>query len=198
MGRGEMRYAVLWAAAFGATAVAHAGEPQSAARASAPARSELSNPVAKLRLEDMRITRERPLFSPTRRPPQPVEAIAPVTPPAPVQAKEEVAAPPPFDLVGSVVGASASYVLLLNRETHEMARLSQGGEAAGWKVGIVSQRSVVLERDGRRVTLSFAQPATSGASPAPELATAAPSVPPQPTSWAETEYKRLKQQLKLR
>ncbi len=171
------------------------------------------NPLAALQLETLAATRDRPLFSPTRRPPPPpVEVAAPAPAPStePVLAKPTEPEPPPFDLVGVVVGEVNSYVLLRNRTSNEVVRLRQGDAQDGWRVGQVSLRSAVLERDGRIEQLAIAPPAATGAQALPQLAGPAPTFgagDPPPTVDAidatpavdpppQAEYKRLTKKLK--
>ena len=148
MGRPEVRRALLFACTLlGASA---------APGAEAPAVTTAGNPLESLRLEDLAVTRERPLFSPTRRPS-----------PAPVVVRE----PPPFDLVGAVVGENMSFALLRNRATSEVLRLRPGDDAEGWRVGAVSIRSVALERDGHSEMLTLkGREAAASAMPASEVA----------------------------
>ena len=146
----------------------------------APARAEtpapattVGNPLDNVRLEDLRATRERPLFSPSRRPPPPPAARveAPPPPAPPIEEKAAAIEPPPFDLVGAVVGEGVSYALLRNRTTSKVTRFRPGEDAEGWRVGVVSLRSVALERDGRKESLALAgPPATPQGDPGAEVA----------------------------
>jgi type II secretory pathway component PulC len=153
-----------------------------------------------VRLEDLSATRERPLFSPTRRPPPPVETPAPL-PSQLVEKKEATPSTPPFDLLGVVTGDENSFVLLRNRSTHEVTRMRRGDEKDGWKVEAVKLRSVALARDGRVENLALAIPAAAGAQSATLLARAAsPSAPAEAAhqdSPPIAEYKRLMRKLKL-
>lgn len=128
-----------------------------------------ANPLDGLRLEDLSATRERPLFAPTRRPPPAPSVEAPPPPPVvEVKAVAVVAEPPPFDLVGSVVGAESAFVLLRNKTSSLVVRLRAGEEAEGWRVGEIGLRSVALEREGRHESLALAAPQPTSA--APEIA----------------------------
>jgi general secretion pathway protein N len=176
MERAEMKYALLAAAVLAAGSTAWAQQDAAPAGQPPAASSErgMRNPLAVLRLEDLASTRERPLFSPTRRPPPPpAEAPAPPPPPA-VEEKAAAVEPPPFDLIGAVVGEAYNLVLLRNRSTNEVTRLREGDEKDGWRVGTVSLHSAAIERDGRVEMLAFPAASVPGAASAPMLAGAGP------------------------
>ena len=142
-----------------------------------------ANPLDALRLEDLGVTRARPLFAPTRRPPPPphVEA-APEPAPVEMKAVAVIAEPPPFDLVGSVIGRGTAFALLRNKTTNEVRRLRPGEDDEGWRVGEIGLRTVALERDGRHESLALAapQPMATGAEVAGEPAPADPNGDPPP------------------
>jgi general secretion pathway protein N len=191
-----MRYLIVLAAALVALP-AHSSESVRNAAPSARLNPSLANPLASVRLEDLSVTRERPLFSPTRRPPPLVEA-----PEVQVVEKKETTSPTsPFDLLGVVTGDEKSFVLLRNRDTHEVTRLRRGDEKDGWTVEAVRIRSVALERNGRIENLALAIPAAAGAQSAPQLAGAALPPTTNETSAQDSppiaEYKRLMRKLKL-
>lgn len=144
----------------------------------APAQAD---PLSGLRLDDLSATRERPLFRPSRRAPQPAPVAAPAPPPAPVEAQPAALEPPPFDLVGAVVGPHDAIALLRNRATNEVVRLHKGEVAQGWRAATIAMRSVTLERDGRTEALALASPTATN--PGAEIAgepQPADSVPPLP------------------
>ena len=150
-------------------------QPRPASAVTAAHDQALRNPLAILRLEDLATTRDRPLFSPSRRPPPAVAEAAPPPPPPPAEEKAVAAEPPPFDLVGSVMGQAYNLVLVRNRATNEVTRLREGEEKDGWRVGTVSLRSASLERDGRVEMLAFPTPAAPAAIAAPMLAGPGPN-----------------------
>jgi hypothetical protein len=127
------------------------------------------NPLDALRLEDLSATRERPLFTPARRPPPPPKTSAPpATEPAEVEDKPVALGPPPFDLVGAVVGKRIAFALLRDRATSKVVRVRSGDDAAGWRVGKIGPRTIALARDGRTELLALAAP--RAAAVGPELA----------------------------
>lgn len=112
----------------------------------------LSNPLWSTPLEALAPTRDRPVFSPTRRPPP--LAAAPAAP-ANVFAG---AAPPPFSLVGTVVGDKDSFAVLMDTSSRDILRLSVGASANGWRVAEVAPRAVKLTRGPESVTLELPKP----------------------------------------
>ena len=111
----------------------------------------LPNPVAAQSLERLSATVERPLFSPSRRPPTPPPppvAKAPEPPPPP---------PPPPDLVLSGIvmdGEGARAVIRVGAE--KINRRAQiGDDVSGWMVSQIEGRRLVLSRDGRFATFTL-------------------------------------------
>jgi len=134
------------------------------------------NPLWSIPLRALTETRERPLFSPSRRPLRPIVPAAPdstQTPPplaaAPVEPER-----PPLTLVGTVVCArpDAGVALLLDATTNIVARARVGESASGWRVRAVARRSIVVEKNGLPVTLALPDPR--------ETAPIAPPPPPPP------------------
>lgn len=147
----------------------------------APAIAAQDNPLDALRLEDLSATRDRPLFTPSRRPPPPAQVeAAPAPAPVVVEDKPIVLGPPPFDLVGSAIGEGMAFALLRNRATSVVVRVRSGDDAEGWRVGAIGLRTVALAREGRSETLALAapQPLAVGAEVAGEPAAAEPVASP--------------------
>jgi hypothetical protein len=112
----------------------------------------IGNPLWGIPIESLHATRERPLFSPSRRPP------APAVISAPVQVK---AAPPPppskptLDLLGVVEGHDESYAVFINTTTHDIVRLKTGEGEDGWVLRSVRGREAVLERNDQTEVLEL-------------------------------------------
>jgi general secretion pathway protein N len=137
----------------------------------APAPTAPGNPLWGIPLRSLSATRERPLFSPSRRPLAPVIAVAPapVAPPAPTATTVAPAEPPPLTLVGTVVGADKRIAILFNSTTRQVTHVREGEEESGWRVRLVSPRSAVVEKDAMSVTLDMPNPGegpTVGEAPA--------------------------------
>jgi hypothetical protein len=92
-------------------------------------------------LDQLSATRDRPLFSPTRRPPAPPPVIVPTAPPPP---------PPPALALLAVVmdGDDARAVVRVGQEA-KTVRVQIGDDIGGWKVGQIEARQLVLLLNGR-------------------------------------------------
>lgn len=112
----------------------------------------LSNPLWSTPMESLSATRDRPVFSQTRRPPPLAEAPAQ---PGNVFA---AAAPPPFSLIGTVVGDKDSFAVLMDTSSHNVLRLPVGESANGWRVAEIAARAVTLTRGPESVTLELPKP----------------------------------------
>jgi general secretion pathway protein N len=125
----------------------------------------IANPLWVIPLRSLTAMRERPLFSPSRRPPPPV-TVAPVISPAP---------PPPvvepdhplLELVGTVVGESEGIGIFVDDATKAVVRLRIGQDHGGWLLRSVGPREVRFEKGSRRATLALPAPDQSGASAQP-------------------------------
>lgn len=106
-----------------------------------------------LSLETLTQTRERPLFSSSRRPPPPAIAepervepllavVSKAPPPPPV-------APPDVRLTGLMLLPNRQMAILEHAPTGEVIRLAAGGELDAWTLRIIDARSIAFELDGR-------------------------------------------------
>jgi hypothetical protein len=124
-----------------------------------PPRPLGANPLWAIPLASLSNTRERPIFSPSRRPPpaqMPVVVAAPPAPPPPPPRVER----PPLTLVGTVAGDSESFGIFVDRENSTALRLKIGEDYQGWRLRVVQGRDVSLERDQQTVVLSLPEPGT--------------------------------------
>src|SRR5262245_14595761 len=90
----------------GAIPAALGGAPTLVQRAAAPAKPlpPTGNPLWAVPVKTLSVTQERPIFTPSRRPPAPPVLAAAVTRPAPPPPKPTEPAHPPLWLVGAVSG----------------------------------------------------------------------------------------------
>ena len=114
-------------------------------------KSRAGNPLWTIPLSALTATRERPLFSASRRPPV---VAAPIVAPQ----KHEVLAPPPperplLTLVGTIVSRKVSLAMLQGSNAAAISRLRVGQENSGWQVRGISLRSVVVEKGAQSVEL---------------------------------------------
>jgi hypothetical protein len=121
------------------------------------ARSRAGNPLWTVPLTALSATRDRPLFSASRRPPIVAEPI--VAPPP----KREPLAPPPQErplltLVGTIVSRKASLAVLQGSNADAISRVRLGQENDGWRVQGISLRSIVVEKGAQSVILDLPRP----------------------------------------
>jgi hypothetical protein len=152
------------------------GEPPSqwvGARSNAEPPAPAGNPLWALPLEQLSITRERPIFSPSRRPPRPPPTyVAPVAVRQPAKPPEPES--PAVSLIGTVIGTDVQIGVFLEKATHNVVRLRLGEEHQGWVLRLVEAREVILVKDVEQ-TLVLGPP--SGEAPAARGPTVPPLVP---------------------
>jgi general secretion pathway protein N len=100
---------------------------------------------------------DRPLFSPSRRPPPPVE-----TPVEEVAAPEDEPEPLPPDnaapevrFVGTVGQGGAMTALVVRDGQEPVIKLRVGDEVDGWRVSSVSASQLVIEHEAERLVLTI-------------------------------------------
>jgi len=148
-------------------------DDMSPARASAPAPS--GNPLWGIPLSALSASRERPICSPSRRPPAPaVFAVAAAEPPKPVPPPSEPTRPP-LVLVGTVVGEFRQIGIFVEETTKETVRLATGEGHGGWVLQSVDKAGVQFER-GRRTATFMLRPDKSPGSAATSTAELIPPV----------------------
>jgi hypothetical protein len=127
---------ILWIATT--DAVAADSSPQGDAH---PGAAPVSPLAAQQSLDQLSATRNRPLFSPTRRPPAPPPVIVPVAPPPPP--------PPDVALLGVIMDGDTARAIVRVGQQAKLARVQIGDDIGGWKVGQIEAKFLVLLLDGR-------------------------------------------------
>lgn len=133
------------------------GAPSSASLTFGPnATSRSGNPLWAIPLAALTATRDRPLFSASRRPP-----VVPL-PAAPPPKVEALAPPPPerpsLTLIGTIVSREASLAMLQGSGAEAISRLRLGQENDGWRVQGIGLRSIVVEKGEQSVELALPKP----------------------------------------
>ena len=122
------------------------------------------NPLWALPLKQLSITRDRPVFSPSRRPPPPATPtyVAPVavrSPPKPAEPER-----PSITLLGTILGSTESIGIFFNPATRDVVRLRVGEDHEGWALRSVKTREATLVKDRERVVLELPPPGESAMS----------------------------------
>jgi general secretion pathway protein N len=148
-----------------------------------------ANPLWAIPLSALSATRNRPLFTPSRRPPAPIVTNAP----APVAARAPLPPPaapehPNFVLVGTVAGENDSVAVFIDNSTRDAVRLRTGEGHSGWVLQSVDRRTVTLQKGGQTETLELPKPGAvaqgTTPAPAPMISPLPPPPPPPPQSGA--------------
>ena len=122
-----------------------AGSVASLPPAGAPPAMNLGgNPLWAVPLTSLAVTRSRPIFSPSRRPPPERDV-------APYQLQSAPPTRPPFSLVGAIVADKDSIAILMDENAKAVVRLRQGESHLGWTVQLgASPRSDNKKRPRNR------------------------------------------------
>lgn len=140
--RPALTAAILWIATIPALAAGLGPQTEAHSAAAHPV-----NPLAAQPLDRMSSTRERPLFSPTRRPPAPPPIVAAPPPPPPP--------PPDVALLGVVMDGEEARAVVRAGPGAKTLRVGIGDDIGGWKVGQIEARQLVLLLDGRTATFTM-------------------------------------------
>lgn len=138
---------LILALAIGLGSQAHAEGP-------GPQAASRGNPLWAIPLTELDATRERPLFSPSRRPPPPALVAAPPAaapaPPAPSTAPR-----PSLALIGTILNGRDGHGIFLDPATNGVVRLKTGEAHEGWVLRSVSLRDAMLQKDRSTVVLAL-------------------------------------------
>jgi len=111
-------------------------------------------PLWSLPLRELTAIRERPIFSPTRRPPPAPETPSPVRLPS---SANEIARPP-LSLIGAIAADEAGMAIFLDQTSQRTVRLKVGEGYAGWTLQLVKAREATLIRDQQTAILALPPP----------------------------------------
>jgi general secretion pathway protein N len=121
-----------------------------------PARTPSANPLWGVPLNQLAGTRDRPIFSPARRPPPAAVAAEPVVAKPPPRKKE--IEPPQLSLVGTIASGDEGFGIFLDQSTKAALRLKVGEDYQGWKLRAIRGREVTMEKDEHAAVLTLPQP----------------------------------------
>ena len=121
------------------------------------------NPLWAIPLSALSATRDRPLFTPSRRAPAPAVAgpvaAAPPPPPPPPSEPER----PQLTLVGAIVGGNEGIAVFLDQTNNNVVRLRTGQDHLGWVLRSVKGREATLEKNQQSTTLELPAPGSGPA-----------------------------------
>jgi len=122
----------------------------------APVRTPSANPLWGIPLAQLSGTRDRPIFSPSRRPPPVTAAAEPVL--AKPQPRKQEIEPPQLSLVGTIASEGEGFGIFIDQSTKAALRLKVGEDHQGWKLQAIRGREVTMEKDERSAVLALPQP----------------------------------------
>jgi general secretion pathway protein N len=156
-----------------AVEIAPAAPAEPTARPAEPS----GNPLWAVPLSVLSATRDRPLFTPSRRAPAPVVAgpvaAAPPPPPPPPSEPEQ----PQLTLVGAIVGSNEGIAVFLDQTNNSVIRLRTGQDHLGWVLRSVKGREATLEKNQQSTTLELPVPGTGPAAGPPAGMPILPGMP---------------------
>jgi general secretion pathway protein N len=122
----------------------------------APLRAPSANPLWGIPLTQLSGTRDRPIFSPSRRPPPAAVAAEPAIVRPPPRKKE--IEPPQLALVGTIASGDEGFGIFIDQSTKAALRLKVGEDFQGWKLLTIRGREVTMGKDERSAVLTLPQP----------------------------------------
>jgi general secretion pathway protein N len=140
-----------------------------------PERVRSANPLWAIPLVVLKNTRERPVFSASRRPPPVAVAPVAVAKPPPPPPRPPRVERPQLSLVGTIAGSDQSFGIFVDQATRTVLHLKIGEEYQGWRLRAVQGREATLARDQQTILLSLPQPGTVALEPVRVEAANAPA-----------------------
>lgn len=110
------------------------------------------NPLWSVPLSRLSATRDRPIFSASRRPP-PQAVAGPVAEPVKPQASVSLPEPLSLKLIGAVVGETDAIAVFMDRGSKAIVRMRKGDIYAGWQLGSIAGREATLKNGDRIETV---------------------------------------------
>jgi hypothetical protein len=135
--------------------------PPATPKAPAAAGRTLSaNPLWEMPLKQFSVTRERPIFLPSRRPPAPAASVVTVAkvvaPPKPKEPEQ-----PQLSLVGTISGEDARFGIFVDQATKNVLRLKVGEDFQGWQLRSIQAREASFQKNQLTFVVALPQPGLS-------------------------------------
>jgi hypothetical protein len=169
--RGRGRICIIGCILLGAPAFGVAAEDRPAVRGEQP---PSGNPLWGIPIQQLSATRDRPIFSPSRRPPPPTMVDRPVAVVNPIVQKPAEPERPQLSLLGTIVNGDDGFGIFMDQATKASLRIRIGEAYQGWTLRLLQPGSVTLIRGQQSAVLEFPKP-TNDAAAAPEQLIATPA-----------------------
>jgi general secretion pathway protein N len=144
------------------TSVVEVTIPPSAPAAPTTERPLSANPLWGMPLKQFTVTRERPIFLPSRRP---------LTPPSAVTVAKAVAPPKPkepeqlqLSLVGTIAGDDDRFGIFVDQASKAVLRLKVGEDFQGWQLNSIQGREASFRKNQQTFVAALPKPGLSQAS----------------------------------
>ena len=125
----------------------------------APEQPRTGNPLWGVPLRSLNVTRDRPIFVPSRRPAAPaVPAASAATSNPPPSSQPPEPERPGLSLVGIVTASGEGFAVFINNATRDTVRLRTGEGHDGWILRSVQSREAVLEKNSRTAIFELPSP----------------------------------------
>jgi general secretion pathway protein N len=134
-------------------------QPASDPAALTPSPAQSGNPLWSVPLSKLSATRDRPIFSASRRAP-PQAVVAPLAEPAPPQPQKLGLEPLSLTLIGAVVGETDAIAVFIDRANKGIVRMRRGETHGGWQLSSLAGREATLKNGGRTEVLVLLKPDT--------------------------------------
>jgi len=118
-----------------------------------------ANPLWAMPLKQFAITRDRPIFLPSRRPPAP--PASPVTVAKVVVPKPKEPEQPLLALVGTIASDEDKFGIFVDQSTKAVLRLRVGEDFQGWKLQSVQGRETTFQKNQLTFVVALPQPGLS-------------------------------------
>jgi hypothetical protein len=122
-----------------------------------------ANPLWAIPLSRLSSTRDRPIFSSSRRPVPAAVAAPPVVAKAAPAPKKREPDRPPLSLVGTIAGGDEGFGIFVDAATKAALRLKLGDDYQGWRLQSIQGREVTMEKDDQAAVLSLPKPGAASA-----------------------------------
>ena len=155
--------------------------PERAAVQRAQPQPPRGNPLWGIPLKQLSATRERPIFSPSRRPPTPAVAAPPAAAQA-IATESKLKEPdrPQLALLGTIVGGDDGFGIFLDQTTKLPLRIRLGTAYQGWTLRSLRPGLATLMKGQQTAAFAFPKPVDEKQDPGRLAAGAAPMPAPRP------------------
>jgi hypothetical protein len=141
------------------TTVVEVTIPPATPNAPATERTLSSNPLWEMPLKKFTVTRDRPIFLPSRRAPAPpasIVTVAKVVVPKPKEPEQ-----PQLSLVGTISGDDARFGIFVDQATKNVLRLKVGEDFQGWELRSIQAREASFQKNQLTFVVALPQPGLS-------------------------------------